>query len=231
MQFLTTLFDQANEFLVAQLGELGPLIAAGGLGLLLVLLALPAMLFKKKDPLDRIKEMAAWHRQHRRRCRNPAPGRQGTGGSTGFPSTSSRRTQAEFSAARLNAGARRLPVQERGADVSLCGNSRLASAGCCWGRWRDPVGRRRIGAELDPDRADPRLCRLLCAEILGGSGGCRTAPTRVTRGGGFPDALDLMLVCVEDRPVAGSGHHPRRQGDPHRLSGAVRGVLRSSPTR
>lgn len=57
MQFLMNLFDKANEFLVAQLGDLGPLIAAGGLGLLLVLVTLPSILFRKKDPLDRIKEM------------------------------------------------------------------------------------------------------------------------------------------------------------------------------
>ncbi len=48
MQFLINLFDKANEFLVAQMGDLGPLIAAGGLGVLLVLIALPSMLFKKR---------------------------------------------------------------------------------------------------------------------------------------------------------------------------------------
>lgn len=57
MQFVTNLFDQANALLVSYLGDLGPLIAAGALGLLLVLVALPTFLFKKKDPLDRIKEM------------------------------------------------------------------------------------------------------------------------------------------------------------------------------
>ena len=57
MQFVTNLFDQANALLVSYLGDLGPLIAAGALGLLLVLVALPSILFKKKDPLDRIKEM------------------------------------------------------------------------------------------------------------------------------------------------------------------------------
>ena len=57
MKFLSDLFDSANAFIVAQLGEMGPLIVAGGLGLLLILVALPSMLLKKKDPLDKLKDM------------------------------------------------------------------------------------------------------------------------------------------------------------------------------
>ena len=39
-----------NEALIERFGELGPLIAVGGLGLLLVLITLPALLRKQKDP-------------------------------------------------------------------------------------------------------------------------------------------------------------------------------------
>lgn len=48
MQFL-------NEILTGSLGEFGPLIAVGGLGLLLILATLPALLNKKKDPLDKLR--------------------------------------------------------------------------------------------------------------------------------------------------------------------------------
>ena len=57
MKFFSNLFAEANALIVEHLGDLGPLIVAGGLGLLLILVALPSILFKKKDPLDRIREM------------------------------------------------------------------------------------------------------------------------------------------------------------------------------
>lgn len=55
MQFLFSMFDTANGWLIAQLGDLGPLIAAGALGLVLIAITLPLMVFRKQDPLDRIK--------------------------------------------------------------------------------------------------------------------------------------------------------------------------------
>lgn len=56
MEFLTNLFDKANAFLVDQLGELGPLIAVGGLGVLLCLVALPTLMKKQKDPYKKLRE-------------------------------------------------------------------------------------------------------------------------------------------------------------------------------
>lgn len=56
MERISNLIAQINEFLVAQLGELGPLIVAGTLGFLLVAIALPSILFQKKDPLEKIKK-------------------------------------------------------------------------------------------------------------------------------------------------------------------------------
>ncbi len=56
MQFFTGLFDSVNEFLVAQLGELGPLIAVGGLGVLLVVAVLPSLMKKQKDPFKTLRE-------------------------------------------------------------------------------------------------------------------------------------------------------------------------------
>jgi tight adherence protein C len=56
MDFISGLINKANTFLVDQFGELGPLIAVGALGLLLVMVALPTLLSKKKDPFDKLKE-------------------------------------------------------------------------------------------------------------------------------------------------------------------------------
>ena len=55
MDFLTKQYNQINDLIVSYLGELGPLIVAGMLGLLLVLIALPTMLTRQKDPLEKIK--------------------------------------------------------------------------------------------------------------------------------------------------------------------------------
>ena len=46
------------SFLTETFGPLGPLLAAGFLGILLILIALPVFLRKQKDPLDRLKEQA-----------------------------------------------------------------------------------------------------------------------------------------------------------------------------
>jgi tight adherence protein C len=51
MEFLT----QIQTFLTDQLGEFGPLIVIGGLGLLMIGLAVPLMLQQREDPLDKLK--------------------------------------------------------------------------------------------------------------------------------------------------------------------------------
>lgn len=44
-----------NDLLTGSLGEFGPLIAVGGLGLVLIMATLPVLLNKKKDPLDKLR--------------------------------------------------------------------------------------------------------------------------------------------------------------------------------
>lgn len=57
MERVSQLFAQADALIVTHLGDLGPLFVAGMLGVALILVALPFVLFKKKDPLDRIRNM------------------------------------------------------------------------------------------------------------------------------------------------------------------------------
>ncbi|MFD1508769.1 type II secretion system F family protein [Lacimonas salitolerans] len=45
-----------NDLLTGSLGEFGPLIAVGGLGLVLILATLPVLLNKKQDPLDKLRQ-------------------------------------------------------------------------------------------------------------------------------------------------------------------------------
>lgn len=56
MQFFYDLFGNVNAFLVERFGELGPLIAVGVLGVLLCLIALPALLKKQKDPFKKLRD-------------------------------------------------------------------------------------------------------------------------------------------------------------------------------
>lgn len=51
------IFSQINTLLTDLLGPMGPLLALGGVGLLLIIVALPTMLQKKKDPLDNIRAL------------------------------------------------------------------------------------------------------------------------------------------------------------------------------
>lgn len=55
MEFISNI----NTMLVDAMGPLGPLIALGGLGLLLILAALPTMLKKKVDPFAKVKALRA----------------------------------------------------------------------------------------------------------------------------------------------------------------------------
>ncbi|MFU8778542.1 MAG: type II secretion system F family protein [Roseovarius sp.] len=52
MQILSVL----NDILTGALGPFGPLIAVGGLGVMLVLITIPMMLRQKQDPLDKLKQ-------------------------------------------------------------------------------------------------------------------------------------------------------------------------------
>lgn len=52
MEFLNNI----NNTLIASIGPLGPLVVVGGLGLVLVLLTLPVLLKKRYDPMDKFRE-------------------------------------------------------------------------------------------------------------------------------------------------------------------------------
>ncbi len=53
------MLDTLNQFLADQFGPMGPLYAVGGLGAVLILITLPVVLKRDKDPLDKLKEQEA----------------------------------------------------------------------------------------------------------------------------------------------------------------------------
>lgn len=59
METIKGLFASFNTMLTDNFGNFGPLIIAGGLGLLMIMLTLPVFLKKRRDPLDRLREARA----------------------------------------------------------------------------------------------------------------------------------------------------------------------------
>ena len=50
------MLDQINEFIVGYLGPLGPLMAVGFLGFMMILVTLPILLRKQVDPMDKLRK-------------------------------------------------------------------------------------------------------------------------------------------------------------------------------
>ena len=52
------MFAAVNDLIVSRMGEMGPLLVVGGLGLLLVFVTLPFLLRKEPEPFDKLKNNA-----------------------------------------------------------------------------------------------------------------------------------------------------------------------------
>jgi tight adherence protein C len=191
MKFLSDLFDSANAFIVAQLGEMGPLIVAGGLGLLLILVALPSMLFKKKDPLDKLKDMRLGNDS----VDSPHALRRGGKDERldRFAQYLEPQDQAEFSAVQLQLV--RAGYRSKGAVQTFhFAQFALGIAGLLLGTLYVVLA-----------GSGSAQSSILAVLIPGGVGyyapkywvqrRVQSRESEITTA--FPDALDLMLVCVE----------------------------------
>jgi tight adherence protein C len=191
MDTIANLFDRANALIVAQLGDLGPLFVVGGLGLVLIMVTLPAVLFRKKDPLDRIKNMrlgtdaSETPRALRRGGKDERLNR--------FAQYLEPQNQAEYSAVQLQLV--RAGFRSKGAVQAFhFAQFALGIGGLLLGTLYVIVA--GTGSAQNS---------ILIALIPGGVGyyapkyyiqRCVQArEAEITAG--FPDALDLMLVCVE----------------------------------
>ncbi len=56
MEMIRTYFDMGNEWLTSRFGDLAPMIVVGLLGVLLILVVLPALLKSNKDPFNKLKD-------------------------------------------------------------------------------------------------------------------------------------------------------------------------------
>ncbi|MEM6634264.1 MAG: type II secretion system F family protein [Pseudomonadota bacterium] len=190
MEFLQPL----NDLLIEKLGPLGPLYALGLLGTLMVLLTLPIFLNQRKDPLDKLKQ-----------ANRHVP--KGDGESLRFDSKSGDKLdkyskflepedEGEYSAVRLKL-------------VQAGYRSKSAVRAYNFAQFALGIGFLIVGvlvAILTSATGEPTPQALIGFIMVPGIVGYMLPKYWVTKRqqqrqeeitNGFPDALDMMLVCVE----------------------------------
>lgn len=191
MEALNTL----NAVLVEKFGPLGPLMAVGLLGFLLILAVLPAMLHKKPEPFDKLKAMRA-----------PAPDPKQKGQTL-------RRGEKQD---KLEKFANFLEPQD--AETMTASRLKMVRAGYHnknavrmfhFAQFSLGIGLLIAGVVytivISQDKEVSTQFKLLATIIPGAAGyylpqywvqrRLQERQQQITQG--FPDALDLMLVCVE----------------------------------
>ena len=190
------MLDQVNTILTEQLGPFGPLIAVGILGVILILLALPALLKKQVDPLDKIRQASRGQAQRNEKSQalRSAGSRQDK--LAKYSTFLEPQDEEEYSATRLKllqAGYR----------------SKNAVRSYHFAQFALGIGLLIFGvllAILQSATGEPETHILILSVLIPGVIGYMAPRYWVTRRqqerqdeitNGFPDSLDMMLVCVE----------------------------------
>lgn len=192
--------QQINEYLIATLGPLGPLIAVGALGLMLVIVALPTMLKKRVDPLSKLKDSARNAAASRDRLdpKNKQSLRMGNGTAKldKFATFLEPKTEEEMSSARLKmtrAGYRGRNAVRTFHAIQFALGIFFLILGILY-------------AIISSATGEVETSTLVLAVVVPGAVGYylpkywidkRVASRQAEIQNGFPDALDMLLVCVE----------------------------------
>lgn len=194
-----SLFSGISDSLTASFGPLGPLMVVGGLGLLLILVTLPYMLRKPEDPFTKLKAAS-----------NPVGPRRVA------KSSDALRRGGNINADKLERFAHFLEPQDQ--QQMSAARQKMMRAGYrsknsvrVYHAWQFVLG---IGALLigigytyTISQLQPVGMRdMVLSTLLPAAGGyylpaywvarrLQTRQQEITEG--FPDALDMMLVCVE----------------------------------
>ncbi len=191
------IFEQIRAFLTESLGPFGPLIAVGVLGLFLVLLTLPVLLKKEQDPLDKLRKSQAGARAGDKKRKGPALRHDNKKDKLEKFSTFLEPQDAEeLSAVRLKllqAGYRSKTAVRTYHFMQFA----LGIIGLLFGG---------VWALMKLSNGEPTTQNVAMTIIIPGLIGYMAPKYWVTRRvetrkenitNGFPDALDMMLVCVE----------------------------------
>ena len=192
------MLSQINDFLIAQMGPLGPLFAVGMLGVLLVAITLPTMLKKRADPFSKLRETSRPTGENRAAREEKKSLRAGRGSNKldKFANFLEPKTEEEMSTSRLKmtrAGYRsKTAVRTFHAVQFMLGIAFLI------------IG--VVYAIVASATGEIATTTLILAVVMPGAIGYYLPKYWIerriqTRQGeiqnGFPDALDMLLVCVE----------------------------------
>ncbi len=184
--------DSINQRLIDLLGPFGPLIAVGMLGLLLILLVLPAMLQKREDPLDKLKASGAMSGRAAEKLRAS----QGTDKLDKYSSFLEPQDAEEYSAIRLKliqAGYRTKSAVKTYHAVQFGLGITLLLLGVAYAIYKsstgDPSTKATVMSILGPGLLGYYLPKYWVNK--------RQGERQLEMINGFPDSLDMMLVCVE----------------------------------
>ena len=201
MDRIQELLAQANTLLIDQLGPFGPLIAVGALGVLLVAVTLPVLLRRQRDPLDKLKDMARHGSAYE--AGKTIDGKKGSLRASGsgdklakYSNFLEPQNADEFSAVKLKlvqAGYRGKNAVRTYYFIQFALGMGLLAVGL-------------IIALVKMATGDPSTQELAITVLLPAFIGYYMPKYWVTRRqqarqeeivNGFPDSLDMMLVCVE----------------------------------
>lgn len=188
-----------NDFIVSRMGEMGPLLVVGGLGLMLVLITLPFLLKKEPEPFEKLKQQAKGQERAKGRSSREADLRRSSDRNdklNRFAHFLEPQDKEQMSAARLKmmrAGYRgKNSVRMFHAMQFLLGIGFLV-AGMAYtllvSRGQSLDMQSVAMSTLMPAAAGYYLPVYWVQRRL------QTRQQLITEG--FPDALDMMLVCVE----------------------------------
>ncbi len=193
------MFQSLSDMIVARMGEQGPLLLAGGLGLMLIIIALPFFLRREAEPFDKLKRQA--------RDTGPSRDRDGREGAlrragdktdklNRFAHFLEPKDQEEMSAARLKmlrAGYRSKNAVRMFHAMQFLLAFGLLALGLIYTyvvSLSQTLGLQQMGMyTLMPAAFGYYLPTYWVQRRL------QTRQQLITEG--FPDALDMMLVCVE----------------------------------
>jgi len=188
------IFQSLMDYLVELLGPSGPLMVAGFLGIIMVIVSLPMLLKRPNDPFDKLQGSTVFTDQNRQQNKNSLRQKQSGPNLDRFAAYLEPQDQKEFGARRLKmiqAGYRTTGSVRTFHFVQLL----MAVGGLVLGALYVFLS----GADMEPT--------IMALYVLGPAIAGYWLPSywierrRQTRQQelleAFPDALDLMLICVE----------------------------------
>ena len=196
MEAVTNLIDQGNTWLNENFGALGPLLIIGVLGMFLILLTLPILLKKEKDPLDKLRQQAQASSNDGdgpRLRRGKAAGANKLDKYSSFLEPQDEKEYSEVRLKLLQAGYRSKDAVRTYHFLQFMLGILFLIIGAIYAIYSSVTG-------------EPSLQTMIISVLLPGTVGYMLPKYWVTKRqqtrqeeitNGFPDSLDMMLVCVE----------------------------------